>query len=176
MRVVLFLNVKAAAVLVVVICKMKTNELIELLKKVDPNNECDICVDNHPVSNAYKTEYYYDGRLESVERDANWHPIRGGYPDDGFKVYIKYDTLEDALRDNPDMELDLSGITYEGKVNQRYKECIDEWIKEGRRFQVWKEQLEENHKNNLPPPPFLLRRELWQHKLKTWLKKLKLIT
>lgn len=152
---------------------MKTNDLIKLLQKEDPDNICDVCVGNHPVYFVESQPYYYDGRQEFVERQDGL-PIRGGYPSGTRKIKIHYDTLEDALLDNPNMELDLSGITYEGKVDDRHQQHIDQWINEGRQFQEWRKKSEEAHKNGTKPPSIF---ELvsFKTKLGSWLRKVGVI-
>ena len=152
---------------------MKTNEFIKLLQEEDPNNECDVCVGNHPVHWIEKLPYYYDGRQEKVERE-NGIPVRGGYPSGTIKLKIHYDTLEDALLDNPEMELDLSGITYQGKVDSYRKEFIDQWIADGRKFQECKKKLEEAHKNGTEPPS-ICDPITFKTKLGNWLRKVGVI-
>lgn len=150
---------------------MKTNEFIKLLQEEDPSNECDVCVGNNPVSWVEKLPYYYDGKQTIVER-VDGYPVRGGYPSGTMKMKIHYDTLEDALMDNPDMELDLSGITYEGKVNPRDQKYIDQWIQDGRHFQEWRVKLIEAHKNGTEPPPISDRapNPTFKTKLGNWLR------
>lgn len=117
---------------------MKASELIAELKELDPNDECQICIGNSPLRRVERLPHYYDGRMQVVERDHRDIPVRGGYPNHGCKITLHYDDLEDALLDNPDMELDLSGITYNGKIEERYATMIEKWIKQGREFQDWK--------------------------------------
>lgn len=154
---------------------MKTNELIKQLQEADPKNECEVCINNHPVNYVDKMEYYWDGRLEQVTRDNHGTPVRGGYPAGGLKLKIHYDTLEDALSDNPDMELDLSGITYQGNVQERYMDCINEWIKDGKEFQEWKKKSDEAHAAGKPPIPILSKKEAYKFRFTNWLRKLKII-
>ena len=61
-------------------------EFIKLLQEEDPNDECVICVNNHPVSWLEKLPYYYDGRLEYIEKDDNGHVIKVGYLGGGMKM------------------------------------------------------------------------------------------
>jgi hypothetical protein len=119
---------------------MKVSELIKELQELDPNDECQVCVGNSPLRWVERLPWYYDGRMTFIEYDTRSIPIKGGYPNHGSKIMFHYDTLEDALMDNPDMELDLSGITYQGKVEERYAKMIDKWIQQGREFQDWKKK------------------------------------
>lgn len=148
---------------------MKTNDLIAMLQQTDPENECEVCVGNCPVWLLDKLPWYYDGKRQSVERKDGW-PIRGGYPGWGMKLNIRYDDLEGALLDNPDMELDLSGITYDGKVNPRHQQQLDRWIAEGRKFQIWDQLAKQARKEGreLPPFPPLSFKE----RLSAWLRKI----
>lgn len=146
-----------------------------MLQEADPENKADVCVSNYPVSYVDLQPYYYDGRQQFIEKDDKGNYVRGGYPTGTFKLKIFYDTLEDALLDNPDMELDLSGITYEGKVSERHMEAINEWIAEGRKFVAWLKAAKEAHDKGLLLPPIIDSEigDLSNGKPKqTWLRKL----
>lgn len=147
---------------------MKTNEFIKLLQQEDPNNECDVCVGNHPVNNIEKIPYYYDGRQEFIEYDDTGYPIKGGFPLGTMKLKIHYDTLENALMENPDMVLDLSGITYQGKVDANYQKSIDEFIQQGRQLQTWRAEYAEARKNGKKLPP-ISKPLTFKDKLVNWL-------
>lgn len=127
---------------------MKTSELIKELQELDPFDECIICVSgNYPVSNVSRMPWYYDGRLEFIDRDHKNIPVKAGYKASGSKIKIYFDTLEDAFIDNPNVELDLSGITYQGKIEERYMKNIEKWKEEGRKFQEWKKNEILAHEN-----------------------------
>lgn len=117
---------------------MKVSELIKELQELDPLDECEICVDNHPISSVSRMPYYWDGRLEQVIRDHRYIPTKVGYPNHGSKIRIYFDTIEDALLDNPDAELDLSGITYQGKIEEWRMKDIEKWKQQGYEFREWK--------------------------------------
>jgi hypothetical protein len=148
---------------------IKTSEFIKMLQKEDPLDECYVCVGNHPVSWVERLPAYYDGRMEWIEKDEHGTPIKVGYPSGKMKLTIHYDTVEDALLDNPDAELILDGITYEGQVQERYWNYIQEWIKEGREFQEWKHRDDKAYKNGTEPPPIVFQsdepKENWLGKL-----------
>lgn len=156
---------------------IKTSQLIKMLLEEDPNDECYVCVGNHPVRWVERAPYYYDGRMEYVERNENHKPIKVGYKAGTDKLKIHYDTIEDALMDNPDAELETSGITYQGQVNEMYMSPIRAWQQEGRDFQEWKRQLDEAHKLGKEPPPIVIRSEAHtlQGKMETWLRSIGLI-
>lgn len=132
---------------------MKTSKLIELLKSEDPNDECVVCVNNHPVRCVEKMQWYYDGTLEFFEKDENGVIVKAGYKSGGYKMKIFCDSLEDVLCDNPNLELDLSGIMYNGEFNKRKKDIIDKWIKEGKKFLLWRVKSEEARKQGVDMPP-----------------------
>jgi hypothetical protein len=117
---------------------VKVSELIKQLLELDPDDECALCVNNHPIRCATREPTYWDGRAQFVERDHAFIPIKAGYKSGGCKISFHYDTLEDALMDNPDVELDLSGITYQDKVEERYAKQIERWKQQGYEFQEWK--------------------------------------
>jgi hypothetical protein len=156
---------------------IKTSEFIKMLQREDPNDECYICVGNHPVSWVENLPFYYDGRMEWIERDEHNIPIKVGYPDDKMKLKIHFDTIEDALLDNPDAELILDGITYQGKVQERYMSTIHEWQEEGRKFQEWKRQSYEAHKNGTELPSSIIKTKTksLHIRIKRWFQTLGLI-
>jgi len=82
---------------------MKTSELIKELQELDPNDECILCIDNHPIRYISKMPWYWDGRVEIISRNHAHIPIKAGYPNQGSKISFHYDTIEDVLIDNPDM-------------------------------------------------------------------------
>lgn len=157
---------------------MKTSELIKLLQEVDPKDECTICVNNHPVSDVDRMPYYYDGRLELVERDDYYQVTRVGYKAGGDKIKIRYDTVEDALMDYPDAELELSGITYQGKVDSRYMDSINQWIADGKEYVNWKQLSQAALNKGQPQPPILISAPALsiQQKMHKWLQSLGIIT
>src|SRR5579885_2183350 len=157
---------------------IKTSEFIKMLLEEDPNDECYVCVGNHPVRWLEKLPYYYDGRMEWIERDKDTNqPIKAGYKSGEMKLKIHYDTLEDVFLDHPDVELELSGITYQGKVQGHYYDAIEEWQKEGREFQEWRRQCDEARKNGKEMPSIHIQStpEKLQDRIHTWFRKLGLI-
>jgi len=156
---------------------IKTSQFIKMLQEEDPNDECYVCVSNYPVKWIEKLPYYYDGRMEWVERNEQGDPIRVGYPSGVQKIKIHYDTIEDALMDNPDAELILDGITYQGQVSERHMESIREWKKEGKDFQEWKRLNDEAYKNGTEPPPIIINSEVGSLKTRMhrWLRALGLL-
>jgi len=83
---------------------MTTAELITLLQQEDPEGTAEVCVGTAPVWCVEKLPYYYDGRLEFVER-RNGVPVRAGWRDEGVKVRIRTDDVESAIYDNPTVEI-----------------------------------------------------------------------
>jgi hypothetical protein len=159
---------------------MKTSELIAMLQKEDPNDECIVCVGVHPVRWVEKAPWYYDGRLEFIERDQNNGVIKAGFRAGGSKLKLHYDTLEDALMDNPDTELELSGITYNGKVDENYMRAIKSYQKDGQAYKKWQKDYEQAKKLGLPQPkmpPITIESEpeTLQDRIELWLRKLGLL-
>lgn len=83
---------------------MTTAQLIELLKQEDPEGTAEVCVGVNPVWCVEKMPYYYDGRLEFVER-VKGLPVRAGWRNEGSKVKIRTDDIESAIYDNPEVEI-----------------------------------------------------------------------
>ncbi len=76
---------------------MTTTQLIELLKQEDPEGTAEVCVGVNPVWCVERMPYYYDGRLEFVER-VKGLPVRAGWRDNGLKVKIRTDDIETAIQ------------------------------------------------------------------------------
>lgn len=156
---------------------MKTSEFIKMLQEEDPNDECTVSVGNCPVRWIEKLPYYYDGRLQHIERDASGKVVKVGWKSGGHKLKIHYDTIEDALMDYPDAEIEWSGVTYQGKTTQDRLEYIDTLVREGKEMEAWVKQLHDNHAKGLPPPPIVIKSdpEHLQAKMMKWFKKLGLV-
>lgn len=152
---------------------MKTSKLIKLLQDADPNDECTICIMNHPVRYIDRMPYYYDGRLEHIEREDDEYGkvLKVGYKSGGDKIKIHFETIEDALMDYPDAELELSGVTYQGKVDSRHMNAIERWRKDGKEYLDWRKQCDDAKKKGLPTPEIIIRSEAdsLQHKMYKWL-------
>ena|SRR5271165_2954595 len=132
---------------------MKTNELIKLLQEADPNNECDVCVGNRPIYCIDRLPYYYDGRAEFVECKDDV-PIKCGWRGDCDKIKIIPYDLEDVICDYPDIEIDYSGVSYNGEIQQRYIDFVKEAKEEAEKFQKWKSEYENAVVEDLPRPDF----------------------
>lgn len=86
---------------------MKTNELIKLLQEADPDNECEVCSSNDIIIGVDRMPSYWDGRLMKVERDENHDPVKLSYVSSGNKIKLLIDCFEEAIYDNPDVEVDF---------------------------------------------------------------------
>lgn len=156
---------------------MKTSEFIKLLQEEDPNDECTVCVSNHPVSWIEKLPYYYDGRLEHIEKDATGRVVKVGYKGGGMKLKIHYDTIEDVLMDYPSAEWELSGVTYQGQVQDRHLDYLKACKKDGDEYQAWKDKSDYACTHNLPQPDIVIRAspDTLQQRMHKWLQTLGLI-
>jgi hypothetical protein len=152
---------------------MKVSELIKELAELDPDDECVLCINNQPITSVARSPYYWDGRLELIERDRAYIPIKVGYKMGGSKISFHYDTIEDALMDNPEAELELSGITYQGKIEERYAKQIEEWKRQGQKFQEWKKSNLVDYEQG--KRPFTLPEVRWKTRFTCWLRRLGLI-
>lgn len=147
---------------------MKTSELIKLLQETDPNNECEVCVDNYPVSDLERAPYYWDGRLQYVDRSTK--PIKVGWRQEPkSKIKIHYESIEDIIQEHPNIEVDMSGVAYKGLVDIRYVDKVTAWRKEAkdiddfvRRNAIAQQQGKPLPKNKIP----------WRKRLSNLLKKI----
>jgi hypothetical protein len=157
--------------------QMKTSEFIKLLQAEDPNDECTVCISNHPVSWIEKLPYYYDGRLEYIEKDASGTVLKVGYKAGGMKLKIHYDTIEDVLMDYPDAEWELSGVTYKGHVEDRHTDYLKACKKDGKEFEEWKALADTAKAKGLPMPDIVISAspDSLQQRMHKWLQTLGLI-
>jgi len=156
---------------------IKTAEFIKMLQEEDPEGEAYVCVGNHPVRWIEKLPYYYDGRMEWVERDEHGDPVKVGWPSGVQKIKIHEDTIEDALMDNPDAEIMWDGVTYQGNVDRARFDVIKKWQQEGREFQEWRRKLQESKTNGTDPPDIVISGtpETLQGKMHSWLRAIGII-
>ena len=154
---------------------MKTSELIKLLQDADPKDECRVCIGNCPVKEVQRDVFYWDGREEYVLRDENDQVIKVGFPDSGDKINIHRDSIDEALMDNPEAEIDLAGIMYQGQPNPRYKEYVDKCVQKGLEYQAWHKAFKEAKENGTEPPQLSRPAKTFKGKFTNWLKKHNLI-
>lgn len=103
---------------------MKTKELIKLLQEEDPNGELDVVIGNAPVILVEKLPAFYDGKLERFD-DAVPFPTKARYVNDGHKISLRSYSIEDALWDNPDLEVVCPSEYYENYIEKIRQEVID---------------------------------------------------
>jgi hypothetical protein len=85
--------------------RMKSKELIDLLRFVDPEGGTDVCVDNRPITEVFKLPAYYDGLLQTVEfRNGHYYC---GYKSEGSKINLSTMGVVDTFADYP-VEIDYS--------------------------------------------------------------------
>lgn len=101
---------------------MTVEELILQLNQLPLDAE--VCVDNDPIRYLDMMPHYYDGRLSFVNRDDKEKPIKCGWRNNGSKVKLICDSVEDAILDNPEIEVDLG--------SRKNEEWVKPWIEKKR--------------------------------------------
>lgn len=103
---------------------MKTRDLIEALQQIDPDGCTECCVGNADIFDVSRQPAYYDGRLETLWRDMN----RSGYNVSsatmtafGTKIVIKPLSIETAIMNDPDLEVDTQGDTHASDSVERWR-------------------------------------------------------
>ena len=122
---------------------MKTQELIDLIKKADPTGELPVCIDNNDIRFVVKSEAYWDGRLEQIIRDGNGCVIGAKVTDKGMKIQIQTLSIEDAIENNPDLLIEYD-LENESDIN-RYKRQHEVWREDVKKILL---EIEEKHKKN----------------------------
>ena len=106
---------------------MKTKDLIALLQSADPSGELHVCLqDNRDVFDVHRLPAYMDGRQEILVRDENnpFFNVLGGILNaSGDKIAISGMRIEDAMIENPDMPVIISG----GDTAGDYRRAVDKW-------------------------------------------------
>jgi hypothetical protein len=105
---------------------MTTGELIELLRKVDPEGTTPVCVDNHDIYHVSNPDYaYYDGTLEQLELKQG-QIVGARLITEGLKVRLYVKSVEDLLFNQPELPVTVSHVD----LNDR----VEMWRKEGREY------------------------------------------
>jgi hypothetical protein len=93
---------------------MTTNELIARLREEDPEGNTQVVVGNTPIYTVESLPAYYDGCMQVLIQDHSKDPyynITGiRFQSDGRKVSLGRMDWEDVLWNNPQAEIDLSGL------------------------------------------------------------------
>ncbi len=107
---------------------MTTKELIEALKKVDPEGDTQVCVGNTPIYFVENETAYWDGLLQVLIQDHSKDPFYNikGYKvtGSGRKVQLHLMGLDDVILDNPEIPIDLSELSDDrrGEWGQRIED------------------------------------------------------
>jgi hypothetical protein len=110
---------------------MKTKELIEMLQEADPSGELEVVAPHDGVwSDIYFVEVlegYYDGAYQVLLHDPElkgkcYSVIGAQYRNDGSKVVLHVESIQDAMIDNPDLPVEVIGDGPE-----RLQKRVDEW-------------------------------------------------
>lgn len=103
---------------------MKTRELINILKEIDPTGECEVCIGSSSIMSVDRHPSYWDSPLQTVsKRDKDFFPLKSTITIDGDKVNISVIELEmlfiDWLIDkNKEYPIDIKG----------YEKLENDWI------------------------------------------------
>lgn len=94
---------------------MKTKDLIEALQAADPSGEIECCVGNEDIHFVSREPAYWDGCLQTFERDPKLKgqfDIRGGIRTaEGDKIQIHSLGLRDLFTDLPDLPIRYVGMS-----------------------------------------------------------------
>lgn len=112
---------------------MKTRELIRRLQETDPSCDLECCVGNADILSVWSEPAYWDGCLQVLVRDPTteyYNVVGVRYVGTGHKVVIQPYSVRDALLDDPDLPIDLSGLEENQRV--RYGAWVAQWRQEMR--------------------------------------------
>lgn len=116
--------------------RVKTKKLIELLQKVDPTGETEVCVGNYDILQIFPSPAWYDGSLQVLIRDERLLPlydvIGGKFVRNGDKIVIETLSIQDVLLDDPG-----SVIKYDEWKDDSDESRVKKWREDG--FELEKE-------------------------------------
>lgn len=115
---------------------MTSKELIEALRKEDPDGDTEVCVGNIPIYFLGNEAAYWDGRLEMLIQDHSKDPYYNivGYKvtGRGRKVQLHLMDLDDVILDDPDTPVDLSEL--EDQTKEMWKERVEDLREETKKI------------------------------------------
>jgi len=118
--------------------------LIRKLKKLDPNGNWQVCIDNAPIMAVDKVESFVDGPLEVLQYDKATENVSGvKITQKGYKIRLHKADVEDVIGSWPDIPIDLSGIEDE-KYRVQLEQSLYAWRD---RVMELKQDLQEELKN-----------------------------
>jgi hypothetical protein len=104
---------------------MKTKKLVELLQKIDPSGEGEVCVGNCDIVDVYGMPAYYDGAQQILIRDETktGYNIKGvKFIREGTKIQIETVSVYDLLWDNTDIEISGASDYQQKLINTTIKQ------------------------------------------------------
>lgn len=107
---------------------MKTKEIIERLQELDPAGELECCVDNQSIFSIHVEPAYWDGCLETIQRDSSkrgYNVIGCKIVSGGEKVSFDVHSIQDAIFHNDEVPVEFDG----DHTEMKYKD----WVEEQRR-------------------------------------------
>lgn len=123
---------------------MKSKLLIEILQKLDPSGEIEVCVGSEDIIDISLLPAYYDGKLQVLQRDKT----KEGYDivgvdvrSNGQKISISPYGLEYYVFDHHS-DLDRLNITFDHEPNQYLLDQIEEWKKKAEEINklLWRDK------------------------------------
>lgn len=99
---------------------MKTSELIAILKEVDPAGDTEVVIDGECIIAVNRLPAYYDGAYQKLNRDSNGKFSSASIERSGFKVEFDHISIEDAMWNNEDLDVDCEPA---------YASIVNDWRK-----------------------------------------------
>lgn len=99
---------------------MTSNELIELLRKEDPDGNTPVCVDNAAIIGVQTLPAYYDGALNVIECEDG-RPVRGYRTRQGKKIDLERYYVSDCIEND-----DCFGVLYPTEQDRERYELSDQ--------------------------------------------------
>jgi hypothetical protein len=90
---------------------MTSKELIEALRRLDPEGNIQVAVGNFPIMDVLLLPASYDGCLQLIEENADGEPIRGSYQSSGKKLCLYCCSIRDAVLVFDKFQVDYSGLS-----------------------------------------------------------------
>jgi hypothetical protein len=105
---------------------MKTNELIKILKEIDPDGNSECVINNMSIRHVQMLPYYYDGDAKFVELDSYGDPIKITNKSSNTKVKLSQWDLEEIAILCSEFDKPLPSIDIRDRIE---KEIIEKNMK-----------------------------------------------
>lgn len=113
---------------------MTTNELIDALRRVDPDGNHPVCINAvHDITSIVSMPSFCEGFLEKIDRCKNGNIIGAKVIGSGKKICIMQKSIQEAIQENPDIPIHYEDLHDLSRVH--YQKLHSDWREEAKDIQ-----------------------------------------